>query len=99
MDLLQPPTPTELADNPELASLAILDTTLEISSNAILAQYPEIHSPDWPLDLRPPPDPPTYAANVLLALLRATRDATRTYRQTILRNTTRQNDHNDHSAF
>jgi len=103
MDPLQLPTPADIADNPELASLAILDSALDISATAILAQYPEIHSPDWPLDSHPPPDPPTYAANVLLTLLGATRTAVRSYRETILRSAARlafaHTDHNEHCPF
>ncbi len=85
MDPGQLPSPPQINQNPELGALAILDSALEISATALLVHYPEIPSPDWPRDSCHPPDPPTYAANFLLVLLHATRDAARSYRETVMR--------------
>jgi hypothetical protein len=40
--LLRLPIPPALEHSPELASLAILDTTLVVSETALLASYPEL---------------------------------------------------------
>ena len=34
------PTPHELGDHPELASLAMLDTAIEVATHALAAQHP-----------------------------------------------------------
>jgi len=103
MDPCQLLTPPQIADNPELAPLAILETAIETSATAILAQYPEIPAPEWPLQTRHPPDPATYAANLLLTVLRAARDTARAYRETVMRPAPRidpdRKDHHDTPIF
>lgn len=36
------PTPHELGDRPELASLAMLDTAIEVATYALAAQHPDV---------------------------------------------------------
>lgn len=42
------PTPIQLMDEPERAILAVLDITLEIAENAILAAHPELYAEEPP---------------------------------------------------
>jgi hypothetical protein len=47
------PTPCDLADNPELAVLAVLDTALHLSIRALVAAHPQLEAdavPFWRLD-------------------------------------------------
>lgn len=37
------PIPPDLQKSPELAALAILDSTLDVTCHAIYAEYPDIH--------------------------------------------------------
>jgi hypothetical protein len=53
------PRPPALAQNPELAMLAVLHTTLETLVRALVAFYPALANPD------PPPDRETLAARRL----------------------------------
>jgi hypothetical protein len=53
------PPPPALAQNPELAMLAVLHTTLETLVLALVAFYPHLALPD------PPPDRETLAAHRL----------------------------------
>jgi hypothetical protein len=53
------PRPPALAQNPELAMLAVLHTTLESLVRALVAFYPALANPD------PPPDRETLAARRL----------------------------------
>lgn len=53
------PSPPALAQNPELAMLAVLHTTLEALVLALVAFYPQLATPD------PPPDRETLAAHRL----------------------------------
>ena len=55
------PRPRALAQNPELAMLAVLHTTLETLARALVAFYPHLASPD------PPPDRESLAAYRLRA--------------------------------
>jgi hypothetical protein len=54
------PRPPALAQNPELAMLAVLHTTLETLVLALVAFYPQLAFPD------PPPDRETLAAHRLM---------------------------------
>jgi hypothetical protein len=54
------PRPPALAQNPELAMLAVLHTTLETLALALVAFYPHLAFPD------PPPDRETLAAHRLM---------------------------------
>jgi hypothetical protein len=58
------PRPPALAQNPELAMLAVLHTALETLVLALVAYYPTLASPD------PPPDRETLAAHRLRAGVR-----------------------------
>lgn len=42
------PTPIQLMDEPERAILAVLDTTLELVENAVLAAHPELYAEEPP---------------------------------------------------
>lgn len=42
------PTPPDLAENPELAILTLLDTALDLAVGALLALYPELADPERP---------------------------------------------------
>jgi hypothetical protein len=42
------PTPPDLAENPELAVLALLDAALDLTVSALLALYPELADPERP---------------------------------------------------
>ncbi len=42
------PTPIQLMDEPERAILAVLDITLEIVENAVLAAHPELYAEEPP---------------------------------------------------
>ena len=55
------PRPPALQQNPELAMLAVLHTTLETLVLALVAFYPQLATPD------PPPDRETLAAHRLMA--------------------------------
>jgi hypothetical protein len=55
------PRPPALAQNPELAMLAVLHTTLEALVLALVAFYPQLANPD------PPPDRESLAAHRLRA--------------------------------
>lgn len=43
------PTPPEIARNPEIAALAILDCALELAARALLAAHPELDGDRGPL--------------------------------------------------
>lgn len=42
------PTPIQLMDEPQRAILAVLDITLEIVENAVLAAHPELYAEEPP---------------------------------------------------
>ena len=48
------PKPPEIQNDPELATLAILDYTLHLTEYALYAQYPDIHNDDAILDSHTP---------------------------------------------
>jgi hypothetical protein len=51
------PLPFDLAENPELAVLAVLDTALHLTVRALVAAHPQLQAdevPYWCLDRSPP---------------------------------------------
>jgi len=51
------PLPFDLAENPELAVLAVLDTALHLAVRALVAAHPQLQAdevPYWCLDRSPP---------------------------------------------
>jgi hypothetical protein len=78
-------TPPDVERRPELPVLGALEAALEMTSLALCTHYPEILPPDWPLRSPRPPEPAAYMANLLLTLTQALRNATRAYRETIVR--------------
>ena len=43
-----PPTPIEIGLNPELAPVALLQQTIDMTSRALLAAHPELAEPEFP---------------------------------------------------
>jgi hypothetical protein len=44
------PTPPQIADAPELAIIALLEITLEVTGAALAAAHPELSDEDFPLN-------------------------------------------------
>jgi hypothetical protein len=78
-------TPAALHCRPELLALAVLDNTLEMTELSLSASHPRLFSSQWPLGSPVPPEPAAYVANLLLTLIEGMRNATRAYRETIMR--------------
>ena len=72
------PRAEDLACEPELASLALLEATMAIAIQALIARNPELLMPDLVL---PAPLPQLDAARVLIALLRDVDAALHAYRE------------------
>ena len=76
------PTPEALAEAPELAILAALDTALAVSAHALIAAHPELLSGDVELD-GPEASVTGLLADALLALVSVTRGALTRYRDCV----------------
>lgn len=76
------PTPPELAENPELAVLALLDAALDLAVSALLALYPELADPERPYWIRRP-SPDLDRAATLTRRAHALQDAIAAYRRTL----------------
>ncbi len=73
------PSPTQLADHPELAVLAALDHTMLIAEHALLAAHPLLCAGHETLH----DDARGWVAETILAQLRALSDVLATYRHAV----------------
>lgn len=74
------PTPPELMKDPELATLAVLDATLDITWYAMMAEYPDMHD-DYQLYDKPPPPISLFIARHIIQKMDELHDAIVRYRQ------------------
>jgi hypothetical protein len=74
------PCPDDLADAPELAVLALLGTGLEIATAALVAAWPELHSPKQHLLAPARPGPCTHVWTII-TLIRVLADEIELYRR------------------
>lgn len=76
--------PHQLQQAPELALLAVLDRSLEITAHAVLVAHPELSDTEPPPYWRPP-DLGTHCAEALLRVAGGLRRALSLYRIAVLR--------------
>jgi len=73
------PSPSDIADDPELAILAALQHTLELTTRALLAAHPELTDDERPAWI---PSPPTASvADLIITLANTLSCALQHYRQ------------------
>lgn len=78
------PTPSDLAERPELAALHVLESSLEVAEHALLAAHPDLEHADF-FPLAPPLDSDAWIADSILTLISGIQTALQRYHAELYR--------------
>jgi hypothetical protein len=77
------PSPDDLTDAPEFAALAVLGTALDVATAALVAAWPELHSPEQHLVAPARPGPCAHLWTIV-TLIRILADQINLYRRLLV---------------